>query len=132
MPEVVIFSFVLLNDNIFFFIFKTNSYWHDYSEFNSFEVRVFFLTKLTGEEISNYCKRRFSLPSSQHHSFAEVFLVSLIINLMWGERQDFEKASQRKGENAASRQNGHLINHYIPETIKLDFKVVLLRRFKYL
>ena len=51
---------------------------------------------------------------------------------MWRERQDFEKASQRKGENAASRQNGHLINHYIPETIKFDFKVVFLRRFKYL
>ena len=79
---------------IFFFIFKTNSYWHDYSEFNLFEVRVFFLTKLTGEEISNYCKRRFSLPSSQHHSFAEVFLVSLIINLMWGERQDFNSKKQ--------------------------------------
>ena len=33
----------------------------------------------------------FSQPSSKHHSFAEVFLVSLIINLIWGE-------SQRKGE----------------------------------
>ena len=32
----------------------------------------------------------FSQPSSKHHSSAEVFLVSLIINLMWGERQDFE------------------------------------------
>ena len=28
---------------------------------------------------------------------------------MWGERQDFETdTSQRKGENAVSRQNGHL------------------------
>ena len=77
-------------------------------------------------------KGDFSQPSSQRHSFAEVFLVSLIINLLWGERQDFEKASQRKGENAVSPQDGHLINHYIPETIKFDFKVVLLRRFKYL
>ena len=32
----------------------------------------------------------FSQPSIKHHSFAEVFLVSLIINLMWAERQDFE------------------------------------------
>ena len=77
-------------------------------------------------------KGDFSQPSSQRQSFAEVFLVSLIINLLWGERQYFEKASQRKGENAVSRQDGHLINRYIPETIKFDFKVVLLRRFKYL
>ena len=30
----------------------------------------------------------FSEPSLKHHSFTEVFLVSLIINLMWGEKQD--------------------------------------------
>ena len=29
----------------------------------------------------------FSQASSKRHSFAEVFLVSLIINLIWGERQ---------------------------------------------
>ena len=28
-------------------------------------------------------------PSSEHRSFTEKFLVLLIINLMWGERQDF-------------------------------------------
>ena len=32
----------------------------------------------------------FSQPSSKHHSFVEVFLASLIINFMWGERRDFE------------------------------------------
>ena len=31
-----------------------------------------------------------SQPSLKHQSFAKVFLVSLIINLMWGDRQDFE------------------------------------------
>ena len=36
----------------------------------------------------------FSQPSSKYHSFAEVFLVSLI----WGERKDFEINKQRKGE----------------------------------
>ena len=35
-------------------------------------------------------KGNFSQPSSKRHSFREVFLVSLIINLIWGERQDFE------------------------------------------
>ena len=39
----------------------------------------------------------FSQPSSKHHSFAEVFLVSLIINLIWGERQDFEIKKAAKG-----------------------------------
>jgi len=43
----------------------------------------------------------FSQPSSKHHSFAEVFLVSLIINLMWGERGDFEITSRRKGEKCS-------------------------------
>ena len=43
----------------------------------------------------------FSQPSSQHHSFAEVFLVSLIINVMWANRQDFEinQASERVKNN---------------------------------
>ena len=72
----------------------------------------------------------FSQPSLKYHTFAEVFLVSLIINLMWGERE----TSQRKGENAVSRQNGQLINHCIPETNKFDFRVirVRLRGIKYL
>ena len=39
----------------------------------------------------------FSQPSSKRHSFAEVFLVSLIINLIWGERQDFEINKPEKG-----------------------------------
>ena len=39
----------------------------------------------------------FSQPSSKRHSFAEVFLVSLIINLIWGERQDFEINKPAKG-----------------------------------
>ena len=39
----------------------------------------------------------FSQPSSKRHSFAKVFLVSLIINLMWGERQDFEINKPAKG-----------------------------------
>ena len=39
----------------------------------------------------------FSQPSSKHHSFSEVFLVSLIINLMWGERQDLEIKKPAKG-----------------------------------
>ena len=39
----------------------------------------------------------FSQPSSKHHSFAEVFLVLLIINLIWGERQDFEIKKPAKG-----------------------------------
>ena len=46
----------------------------------------------------------FSQPSSKRHPFAEVFLVSLIINLTSGE------TSQRKG----------------------DFRVILWRRIKYL
>ena len=74
----------------------------------------------------------FSQPSSKRHSFAEVFLVSLIINLIWGERQDFEINKPEKGWKTVSRQNGHLINHCIPETIKFDFRVILLRRIKYL
>ena len=39
----------------------------------------------------------FSQPSSKRHSFSEVFLVSLIINLIWGERQDFEINKPAKG-----------------------------------
>ena len=70
----------------------------------------------------------FSPPSSKHHSFAEVILVLLIINLMWGERGDFEITSRCKGENAVLCQNGHCI----PETIKFDFRVILLRRINYL
>ena len=74
----------------------------------------------------------FSQPSLKHRSFAEVFLVSLISNLMWVEKQNFEINSPGKVENAVSRQNGHLIKHCIPETIKFDFRVILLRRIKYL
>ena len=70
----------------------------------------------------------FSQPSSKHHSFTEVFLVSLIINLIRGERGDFEITSRLKGENAVSCQNGHCI----PETIEFDFRVILLRRINYL
>ena len=75
----------------------------------------------------------FSQPSSKHHSFVAVFLVSLITNLMLRERQDFEinKPCQRKGEKL-SQQNGQLIYHCIPETIKFDFRAILLRRIKYL
>ena len=69
----------------------------------------------------------FSQPSSKRHSFAEVFLVSLIINLIWGERQDFEINKPEKGGKTVSRQNGHLINRCIPETFKFDFRVILLR-----
>ena len=39
----------------------------------------------------------FSQPSSKYHSFAEVFLVSLIFNLIWGERKDFEINKTEKG-----------------------------------
>ena len=39
----------------------------------------------------------FSQPPLKHHSFAEVFLVSFIINVMWGERQDFEINKPAKG-----------------------------------
>ena len=74
----------------------------------------------------------FSQPSSKRHLFAEVFLVSLIINLIWGERQDFEINKLAKGLKTVSRQNGQLINNCIPETIKFDFIVILLRRMKYL
>ena len=74
----------------------------------------------------------FSQPSSKRHSFAEVFLVSLIINLIWGERQDFEVNKPIEEVKTVSRQNGHLINHCIPQTVKFDFRVILLRRIKYL
>ena len=74
----------------------------------------------------------FSQPSSKRHSFAEVFLVSLIINLIWGERQDFVINKPAKGCKTVSRHNGHLLNHCIPETINFDFRVTLLRRIKYL
>ena len=51
-------------------------------------------------------KGDFSQPSSKHHSFAEVFLISIIINLMWGERQDFGINKPAKlGENAVSRES---------------------------
>ena len=36
------------------------------------------------------------------------------------------------GLPVVSRKNGHLINHVIPETIKFDLRVILLRRIKYL
>ena len=39
----------------------------------------------------------FSQPLSKRPSFAKVFLVSLIINLIWGERQDFEINKPEKG-----------------------------------
>ena len=39
----------------------------------------------------------FSQPSLKHHSFAEVFLVSLISNLMWVEKQNFEINNPAKG-----------------------------------
>ena len=39
----------------------------------------------------------FSQPSLKHHSFAEVFLLLLIINLILGERQDFEIKKPAKG-----------------------------------
>ena len=39
----------------------------------------------------------FSQPSPNHHSFAEVLLDSLTINLMWGEGQDFEINKPAKG-----------------------------------
>ena len=39
----------------------------------------------------------FSQLSLKHHSFAEVFLVSLIINLMGAERQDFQINKSAKG-----------------------------------
>ena len=50
----------------------------------------------------------FSHPSSKRHSFAEVFLVSLIINLIWGERQYFEINKPAKGLKTVSRQIGPL------------------------
>ena len=49
------------------------------------------------KQVKITAKGDFSQPSSKHHSFAEVFLVSLIINLMWGERQDFEIKNPAKG-----------------------------------
>ena len=39
----------------------------------------------------------FSPPSSKHHSSEEVFLELLTINLIWGERQDFEIKKPAKG-----------------------------------
>ena len=39
----------------------------------------------------------FSQSSSKRHTLAEIFLVSLIINLIWGERQDFEVNKPEKG-----------------------------------
>ena len=35
--------------------------------------------------------------SPNHHSFAKVHLVSLIINFMWGERRNFEINKSEKG-----------------------------------
>ena len=64
--------------------------------------------------------------------FIEVLLVSLIISLMWGERQDFEINRPAKGWKTISQQNRHLIYHCISETIKIDSRVILLRRIKYL
>ena len=56
----------------------------------------------------------------------------IIINLMWGERQDFAIHKPAKGWKTVSWQNGHVLNHCIPETIKFDFRILLLRRIKYL
>ena len=76
------------------------------------EVRVFYFSTKT------YRRRKLKLlqkailqPSSKRHSFAEAFLVSLIINLIRGERQDFEINKPAKGWKTVSRQNRHLINH---------------------
>ena len=64
------------------------------------EVRVFCFSTKTyrWRKLKITSGGDFSQPSSKHHSFAEVFLVSLIINLlMWGEKQDFEINMPAKG-----------------------------------
>ena len=58
-----------------------------------------------------------------------MFLFSIIINLLWGERRDFEINKPAKGAISVSQQNGH---HFIPETMKFDFRVILLRKIEYL
>ena len=98
------------------------------------EVHVFYFstTDIPVKKAKITAEGYFSQPSSKDHSFAKVFLVSLIINLMWGERQDLEINKPAKGWKTISRQNGQLINCCIPETIKFDFRVILLRRIKHL
>ena len=87
------------------------------------EVRVFYFSTNT------YRRRKLKLlQKASFHSLHQ----SAIINLIWGERQDFEINKPEKGWKTVSRQNGHLINHCIPETIKFSFRVILLRRIKYL
>ena len=58
-------------------------------------------------------KGDFSQSSSKRHSFAEVFLVSLIINLIWGERQDFEinKPAKAAGTKRRSQVTGQVTGH---------------------
>ena len=71
-------------------------------------------------------------PQQTYRTHSPKLRLLLVINLILGERQDFEISKPEKGRKTVSRQNGHLINHCIPETIKFDFRVILLRRMKYL
>ena len=55
------------------------------------------------------------------------------IQMILGRKARFrDKQASKRVKAAVSRQNGHLINHSIPETTKFDFRVILLRRIKYL
>ena len=78
-------------------ILLASLYWNKFI----IEVRVFCFSTKTyrWRKLKITSGGDFSQPSSKHHSFAEVFLVSLIINLlMWGEKQDFEinKSTKKK------------------------------------
>ena len=63
-------------------------------------MRVFYFSKKMYVPVKKAritAENDFSQPSSKRHPFAEVFLVSLIINLIWGERQDVAINKAAKG-----------------------------------
>ena len=52
----------------------------------------------------------------------------LIINLMWGEKRDFEINKPEKGQKCSFTASGLLINHCTPEMIQFEFRVELFGR----
>ena len=100
----------------------TQSYWHH-------KIQENFMLKVRISYFSTRTYRWRKLTSSKHHSvMPEVALVSLIINLMWGEKRDFEINKPEKGQKCSFTASGLLINHCTPEMIQFEFRVELFGR----
>ena len=78
-----------------FLFLKTQSYWRHYIELSA--CILFLNEDVPVKKAKITTEGDFSQPSSKHHTFAEVVLVSLIINVMWEGRQDFEINKPAKG-----------------------------------